>query len=200
MGLGRMAREFSDRLTAPRDAVYCVLSGVRWHPSWRLIGLPLLQRHWGSRLQIGKSFVACSLPERNSLGVFQRVILKTTAPGAELVIGDRVGLSGCTISAALSIRLGDDVLVGSGALITDSDAHPLAVEERGRPEMTGRAPVMVGNGVFIGARAIVLKGVTLGEGCVVGAGAVVTRDVPAGAVVAGNPARQVAWVARPKEL
>jgi maltose O-acetyltransferase len=49
-------------------------------------------------------------------------------------------------------------------------------------------PVLIGEKCFIGARAIILKGVTIGDGAVVGAGAVVTRDVPAGAVVAGNPA------------
>jgi putative colanic acid biosynthesis acetyltransferase WcaF len=51
------------------------------------------------------------------------------------------------------------------------------------------APVVVGRGAFVGARAFVLPGVTLGAGCVVGAMAVVTRDVPPGARVAGNPAR-----------
>jgi len=53
------------------------------------------------------------------------------------------------------------------------------------------APITVGRGAFVGARAFVLPGVTLGEHCLVGAMAVVTRDVPPGAIVAGNPARAV---------
>jgi len=48
--------------------------------------------------------------------------------------------------------------------------------------------VIIGRGCFIGARAIILKGVTIGDCAVVGAGAVVTRDVPAGHLAAGNPA------------
>lgn len=55
------------------------------------------------------------------------------------------------------------------------------------------AAIIVGRGAFVGARAFVLPGVTLGAGCVVGAMAVVTRDVPAGAIVAGNPAILLAW-------
>jgi len=60
-----------------------------------------------------------------------------------------------------------------------------------RPLQT--APVAVGRDAFVGARAFVLPGVTLGAGCVVGAMAVVTRDVPAGAIVAGNPARPLGF-------
>lgn len=53
------------------------------------------------------------------------------------------------------------------------------------------APIVVGRGAFVGARAFVMPGVTLGERCIVGAMAVVTRDVQPGTVVAGNPARPV---------
>jgi putative colanic acid biosynthesis acetyltransferase WcaF len=53
------------------------------------------------------------------------------------------------------------------------------------------APIVVGRGAFVGARAFVLPGCTLGANCIVGAMSVVTRDVPAGAVVAGNPARSI---------
>ncbi len=51
--------------------------------------------------------------------------------------------------------------------------------------------VVIGDDVWIGARVIILPGVTIGTGCVVGAGSVLTRDVPPGSVVAGNPARVV---------
>lgn len=52
-------------------------------------------------------------------------------------------------------------------------------------------PIVVGHGVWIGAGAVILPGVTIGEHAVVGAGAIVTKDVPAGVIVAGNPARIV---------
>lgn len=53
---------------------------------------------------------------------------------------------------------------------------------------------MIGKNVFIGARSIVMKGVTIGDGAVVGAGSVVTKDVPANAIVAGNPAKIVKMI------
>lgn len=53
------------------------------------------------------------------------------------------------------------------------------------------APVTIGSNVYIGARSVILPGVTIGDGAVVGAGSVVTREVPPGAVVAGNPARVI---------
>lgn len=57
-----------------------------------------------------------------------------------------------------------------------------------------RAPIVIGNDVFIGARSIILKGVTIGDAAIIGAGSVVTKDVPAGAIAAGNPAKIVRTV------
>lgn len=78
-------------------------------------------------------------------------------------------------------------------MITDTDFHPLAPEgRRYRSELEAQAePVEIGDDVFVGARAIILRGVTVGEGSVVGAGSVVTRDIPAYSVCAGNPARVI---------
>jgi acetyltransferase-like isoleucine patch superfamily enzyme len=58
-------------------------------------------------------------------------------------------------------------------------------------------PVKIGRGCFIGARSIILKGVTLGDRVVIGAGSVVTKDVPAYSIAAGNPARVVGSIATP---
>jgi acetyltransferase-like isoleucine patch superfamily enzyme len=75
-------------------------------------------------------------------------------------------------------------------MVVDTDFHQPTGEWEWNDDFAAAAePVKIGRGVFIGARAIVLKGVTIGDRAVVGAGAVVTRDVPAGGVVAGNPAR-----------
>jgi acetyltransferase-like isoleucine patch superfamily enzyme len=56
------------------------------------------------------------------------------------------------------------------------------------------SPVTIGDGVWVGAGVIVLPGVTIGSGAVVAAGSVVTRDVPANAKVAGNPAKVIGWL------
>jgi acetyltransferase-like isoleucine patch superfamily enzyme len=76
-------------------------------------------------------------------------------------------------------------------LIMDTDFHRVD----GRP--SGDAAVSIGNRVWIGVGAKILKGVTVGDGAIVAAGSVVTRDVPAATLVAGNPARvireQVSW-------
>ena len=140
---------------------------------------------------IGKRFTACSDPRRNILGVFQRVTIQA-GRDAEVVIGDDVGVSGCTISALRSVRIGDRVLLGSGCMLADSDAHPLHPHDRRfDASKTVSKPIVVEDDVFVGARAIILKGVHVGKGSVIGAGAVVTRDVPPMTVVAGNPAAVV---------
>ena len=176
----------------PRDILFCWWKGLRWHADWRFWHLPLISiKGCGSVITIGSRFVACSDAAHNSLGVFQRVIIKTVGHGASIVIGDNVGVSGCTISAASAVTIGSHVMLGSGCLVTDSDAHPVDPEERRQGGTGVSKPIVIEDDVFIGARAIILKGVTIGRGSVVGAGAVVSRSVPAYSVVVGNPAKVV---------
>lgn len=176
----------------PRDIAYCLWKGLRWHASWRFWGLPSITVGGrGSSVKIGRDFVACSHPSRNSLGVFQKVIIKTVGHHATIVMGDDVGMSGCTVSAATSITIGSHVLLGSGCLITDSDAHPIDPEERRRGGGGISKPVVIEDDVFIGARVIILKGVTVGKGSVVGAGAVVAKTIPPYSIAVGNPAKVI---------
>jgi len=176
---------------APRDWAYCALHGVKWRASWELCALPLLRKGRNAKITIGARLTAVSRSRENSLGVFQHVIL--TSYG-DLRIGDDVGLSGCSVSCSKAITIGDRVLIGSGVLITDSDAHPICPVCRATPGNrlgVGEADIVIGDDVFIGARAIILKGVHVGRGAVVGAGAVVTRNVAEYTIVAGNPAKTV---------
>lgn len=92
------------------------------------------------------------------------------------------------VLASAGVSIGADCLIGDAVLIMDSDGHALAPELR--HQSAGISGIVsIEDNVWIGSRAIILKGVTLGAGCVVGAGAIVTRSVPPRTVVAGNPAR-----------
>jgi acetyltransferase-like isoleucine patch superfamily enzyme len=104
-------------------------------------------------------------------------------PGATLRLGSGFLNWDCRVSCFESITIGEDAAVSEGVVLRDSDNHGLVGSAR-----PVSAPIVIGDHVWIGLRAVVLKGVTVGDGAVVAAGAVVTRDVPAHALVAGVPA------------
>lgn len=111
----------------------------------------------------------------------------------DVVIGDNVTVK-CGVQLWDGVRIEDDVFIGPNATFTN-DPFP---RSKVYPESFGRT--LVKRGASIGANATILPGVTLGENCLVGAGSVVTKDVPAGAVVAGNPARVIRRVDEPPAL
>jgi acetyltransferase-like isoleucine patch superfamily enzyme len=126
-------------------------------------------------------------------------------PTGVVEIGDGCALVGATFMCAERITLGRDVVVSYHVTIADSDFHPLDPDARKRDAIANAPfgdkthrptfvtrPVTIGDGVWIGIGAIVLKGVTIGRGARIGAGAVVVRDVPEGGIVAGNPGKPAA--------
>jgi acetyltransferase-like isoleucine patch superfamily enzyme len=166
------------------------LKGAQFGGAARFEGRPIISLAPESRLSFGAEVSLNSATRANPVGCFQPCVLRTLAPGAELILENRVGLSAAVVCAGKSIRIGEGTIIGSGAMVLDNDFH--AFDEAAqcwRDEYSANArPIVVGRNVFIGARAIILKGVTIGDRAIIGAAAVVTQDVPAGAVAAGNPA------------
>ncbi len=163
----------------------------------RVWGVPVVSRAVGSHIAIGARAVLCSRSADTALGVAHAVVLRTLDAGAVLEIGEDTGLSGTTVCAAVAVRIGRRCRFGADALVADTDFHPLVPAQRHPqedPAAVGRAAVTIGDDVFVGARACILKGVQVGDGAVIGCGAVVTHDVQAGAIVAGNPARVIGRV------
>lgn len=94
---------------------------------------------------------------------------------------------GVRLSSSCGIAIGESCMLAHGAYVTDADWHGIY----DRVTLGSRAPVTIGDNVWIGDQAIICKGVAIGNNAIVGAGAVVTRDVPANTIAAGNPARIV---------
>ncbi|MCW2601146.1 MAG: putative sugar acetyltransferase [Frankiales bacterium] len=143
-----------------------------------VLGSPIVD---GSDMQVGDDFKVWS-GHRTTL----------ISGWGKLRFGDRVFVNvGTTIIAVEEIVVGDDVAFANDVYVMDSDSHGV----EGRPHR--QAPVRIGDGCWIGARAMILPGVSIGKRVLVAAGAVVTRDVPDDSLVAGNPARVVRQLTYP---
>jgi acetyltransferase-like isoleucine patch superfamily enzyme len=117
--------------------------------------------------------------------------------GPGVAVGDRTKIQNLA-QVYEPARVGRGVFIGPGVILTN-DVYPRAVG----PDMTPKGAddweavgVTIGDGAAIGARSVVLAGVTIGDWALVGAGSTVVRDVPAYALVVGNPAVQRGWVGR----
>ena len=143
------------------------------------------------------------------LRVGRNVTIWRTSLAAEqngvIEIGDYCYLANASLVCSSRITIGSYVMIAGGVTIADSDFHPMSPASRLadsvalspignrtiRPAIETR-PVVIEDDVWIGYNAAILKGVHVGAGATIAPGAVVVRDVPAGATVAGNPARVTA--------
>jgi tetrahydrodipicolinate N-acetyltransferase len=115
--------------------------------------------------------------------------IRIVVDGGELSIGHGTNVNGSArILVRSGVTIGEWCTLSWDCQILDNDFHTMIVDGQRRPST---APVTIGDRVWVGTNALILKGVTIGDGAVIAAGAVVTKDVPAHAVVAGSPARVV---------
>jgi acetyltransferase-like isoleucine patch superfamily enzyme len=144
----------------------------------RVLGDPRVD---GTDVEIGDDFI-----------IWQAHRQTLVSGGGRIRIGDRVFLnSGSVVLSVLEITIGDDVALANEVYVMDSNSHGV----EGRPHVD--APVHIGSGTWVGARAMILPGVTIGKRVLVAAGSVVTKDVPDDVLVAGNPAKVIRTLSYP---
>ena len=117
-----------------------------------------------------------------------------------LVVKDRAGIGAETwFIGGGQVTLGRNLRMGPQCMFVTND-HPIPGEHQTFDDVAGRSlPITIGDDVFLGARVVVMPGVTIGRGSAVGAGSVVTRDLPAGSIAVGAPARPVRTRAVPHD-
>lgn len=195
MRLGRVPRSLVNRLVDGVLAGWLLRGlGVRLGVGVELVGVPVVQMVREGVIGLADGVRLVSRPGRNPLYIYRPCVLRLLRPGAKIMIGANSALSGTVICAEESVTIGAHVLVGANVTIVDTDFHPLDAAMRRVDRNVGAKcrPIVIGDDVFIGTQAIILKGTELGRGCVVGAGAVVSGVFPAGVIIAGNPAQIIA--------
>ncbi|HEX8648134.1 MAG TPA: acyltransferase [Thermoleophilaceae bacterium] len=115
--------------------------------------------------------------------------------GAKSVLGQE-----CTISAYQHVSIGRECVIADRVMMIDFDHGMVEVDRPIRLQGIYKRDVRVGNNVWIGYGACILRGVTVGDNAVIGTNAVVTRDVPPNAIVGGVPARVIRMREAPREM
>lgn len=186
-------------LVAKVSKCFCIinfyLNGVNVK-SFSTNGLPYIHISLNAKCTIGKNFKMNNGSKYSDSGINGkcRIEVRDTAI---LIIGDHVGMSDVTITCHNHIIIGNNVILGVGVQLRDTDNHSLNPYDR----LNGldwknkkTAPIEIKDNVFIGAYCFILKGVTIGENSIIGAGSIVTKNIPANQIWAGNPAKFVRFI------
>ena len=177
------------------DYNFLVSKGVETELGYvTLYGEPLISKVANSRIVMGKGVVIISDSQYNRSGINHPAIIATEAPGAEIIIGDSVGMSGASIVAVERIEIGDNTMLGANINIYETDFHCMDATQRLNQKdiMNAKhAPIYIGKQCWLASNVTVLKGVKIGDRAVVGAMSLVNKDVPADAVVVGVPAKTI---------
>lgn len=174
-----------------RSLLRGVLSAAVRRPFWRLQGmqigrgitLPRLHANWPHQVALGDG---CTL-EPGVIFKFDAICV----PGPNIVFGAHCFIgAGCEFNIRRGLRVGAHSLLAAGSRFIDHD-HDITPGKLIGHEPGPESPIVLGESVWVGANAVVLKGVNIGDGAVIAAGAVVTHDVPAQEIWAGVPARKI---------
>jgi acetyltransferase-like isoleucine patch superfamily enzyme len=167
-----------------------IYPGLSIGPRPRIWGRFRIMMFPDSRIQIGSGLHMVSSPERSGITLFSRCNL-TTFSGAEIVIGDNVGLNGTAITSKKRVQIGDGTMIAPNVIIIDSDFHAQWPPDERFISSTADSDreVVIGKNVWIGINAVIAKGSRIGDNSIICACSLVVGRIPANVLAGGNPAR-----------
>lgn len=171
----------------------CWLNGIKCGRRIKALGRARINVSLGGKATIGERFyirTGLFYTEVGNLG--SRILV---GPKGVLTIGDNVGMSNATIVADESVTIGNNVMIGGGVQIFDTNFHSTdpAIRTSGHETRADvkTAPVVIGDNVFIGTNSIICKGVTIGDNAIIAAGSVIVKPIPSNETWGGNPAVRI---------
>jgi len=162
---------------------YLRRKGVKLGGGTTVIGKPLVL-NLGGKISIGNNVTLNSSNFGYHTNMYGPVKLIADRKNASIVIGDNTRIHGSCIHAWKRIEIGNNCLIAANCTIIDANGHSLSMDAPSKRITTVDEPeeITIGNDVWIGLNAIILKGVKIGEGSVVGAGEIVRKSIPANAI------------------
>lgn len=160
------------------------IHGIKFQDNIKINGKFYIQND--GMIEMGNNIYINSSIASNMLGgsSFSSLV---TSKNASIKIGNNVGISNSSITAHKEIVIEDNVLIGNGCKIFDTDFHSININSK----KIEKQKVLIEKNAFIGANSVILKGVTIGENSVIGANSVVSRSIPSNEIWAGNPAKKI---------
>lgn len=195
INIKRVLECLTQRIVLPLKSELLVLPlRIKKGRNVKFIGETILRTYSNGKIIIGDNVVFNSSNKKNLVGLTGPTIVCAQC-NAEISIGANSGFSSVVINAMDGIRIGENVNIGGNVRIFDHDFHPLDWKDRRLPEKRDnirKLPVCIGDDVFVGTNAIILKGTRIGDRSIIAAGSVVFGlDIPPDSMVKGNPAQLV---------
>ncbi len=198
----QLRRKMMQILMLRINPIKFALYGIKLGKQPRICNHVYLHVHPKSSVTIGDSFTMTSGENFNPLCRNIKGTIYAEREDTVIKIGNHVGMSSTCLWAKREIIIDDHVNIGGDCIMMDSDAHNLDWHVRDSGEMFDATttmdvhtaackPIHIGSHVLIGARCIILKGVTIGRGSVIAAGSVVTKSIPENVIAGGNPCRVI---------
>jgi acetyltransferase-like isoleucine patch superfamily enzyme len=190
-----LATTISTPISTAKTKLILSALGCRYGKNLEIDGKLIIRIHRRGAIRLGDNVRVKSRFMSNPVGMTSPTVFHCIGDGS-IKFGDNSGCSAAVLSSQSGIDIGDNVNMGANVRVFDHDFHSIDFLARRDPTADRASrrtmPIVIGNDVFIGTNAIILKGVTIGDRCVIGAGAVVAlKDIPPDSLVLGNPAKVV---------
>lgn len=183
---------FDSYICTLRFKIILILNEVKYGEGIKCYNsTPKLHINRKGYLSLGKNVIFNSYTDHSWNSKCKLLVLKD----AELTIGDNSGMNGVMVYCSKRVTIGDNVKIGGGSRISDSNHHSLDYLKRRDAKQDASnaisSPITIGNDVFIGANCYIGKGVTIGDRSIIAAGSVVVKSIPPDEIWGGNSAKLI---------